>query len=282
MVAMDRIEYDGSVIPAYLDFSSEYRKISKEWSVHRNGEQLATERKALIDTFLNDLQNKYGLNDQLKRRAFIFKLLTPEIDQSTFIVRENRGKHFYDFKFTENEKISKTVYSYLTDVKLGESFSRDNVMTKMEANNLIQELSRKASLAHYGLTDPYASVDIAFTRTPEYLSKVSRRLIDIDRNVLRPSNIVRGKEHEFNSAIGMINQFINGDRLITPFDMVRISRKIIGDRGGVSMFTVGESGNSNPVLIRKAGTKGSEPKRTVDQLLYDRKQRDTQCGKGRL
>ena len=77
---------------------------------------MATERKALIDTFLNDLQNKYGLNDQLKRRAFIFKLLTPEIDQSTFIVRENRGKHFYDFKFTENEKISKTVYSYLTEV----------------------------------------------------------------------------------------------------------------------------------------------------------------------
>ena len=282
MVAMDRIEYDGSVVPAYLDFSSEYRKISKEWSVHRDGERLSTERKALLDMFLNDLNNRYGLNDQLKRRAFIFKLLTPEIDQSTFIVRENKGKHFYDFKFTENEKISKTVYGYLTDVKLGESFSRDNVMSKMEANNLIQELSRKASLAHYGLTDPYASVDIAFTRTPEYLSKVSRRLIDIDRNVLRPSNIVRGKEHEFNSAIGMINQFINGDRLITPFDMVRISRKIIGDRGGVSMFTVGESGNSNPVLIRKAGTKGSEPKRTVDQLLYDRKQRQTQCGKGRL
>jgi hypothetical protein len=282
MVAMDRIAYDGTVVPAYIDFSSEYRKITREWMEHRDAETLVTARKALLDTFLNDLTNTYGFNDPLKRRAFIFKLLTPEIDQSTFVVRENRGKHFYDFKFTENEKISKTVYSYLTDVKLGESFSKDNVMTKMEADNLIKELSRKASLAHYGLTDPYASVDIAFTRTPEYLSKVSRRLIDIDRNVLRPSNIVRGKEHEFNSAIGMINQFINGDRLITPFDMARISRKMIGDRGGVSMFTVGESGSSNPVLVRKAGMKGSEPKETVDQYLYNRDKRRTECGKGRL
>jgi len=79
----------------------------------------------------------------------------------------------------------------------------------------------------------------------------------------------------------MINQFINGDRLITPFDMARLSRKIIGTRGGVDMFRVGESGNSNPVLVRKAGVRGSEPKQTVDQLFNDMAKRKRLCGAGR-
>ena len=228
--------------------------------------------------FLNDINNRYGLSDPLKRRAFIFKLMTPEIDQNTYVVKESNGKFAYDYKFIENEKISKTVYSYLTDVKEGQSFSKENSMTAMEANSIIHELSRKGNLAYYALTDPYATVNIPFTRTESYLSKVSKRLVDIDRNILRPTNIVSGKEHEFNNAISMINQFINGDRLITPFDMARISRKFIGPRGGVNMFTVGESGNSNPVLVRKAGQKGSAPKLTVDQVFDDIARRKYQCG----
>ena len=277
MVSMDRLQYDGSVLPAYMDFSSQYGKVGRDWGVHRDGERLAVERKALLNMFLNDIGNRYGLSDPLKRRAFIFRLMTPEIDQNTYVVKESNGKFAYDYKFTENEKISKTVYSYLTDVKEGQSFARDNSMTAMEANSIIQELARKGSLAYYGLTDPYATVNIPFTRTSSYLSKVSKRLVDIDRNVLRPSNVVPGKEHEFNNAISMINQFINGDRLITPFDMARMSRKFIGTRGGVSMFRTGESGNSNPVLVRKAGQKGSVPKQTIDQLFDDIAKRKRFC-----
>ena len=281
MVAMDKLQYDGSVIPAYIDFSSEYRKIGREWAVHRDGELLAIQRKALLNMFMNDIGNSYGLSDPLKRRAFLFKLMTPEMDNSTYVVKESNGKYAYDYKFTENEKISKTVYSYLTDVVEGQSFSRDNSMTRIEANNMIQELSRKGALAFYGLTDPYSTVNIPFTRTSSYLDKVSKRLVDIDKNILRPTNVVKGQEHEFNSAISMINQFINGDRLITPFDMARISRKIVGTRGGVDMFRVGESGNSNPVLVRKAGVRGSEPKQTIDQLFNDLAKRRRNCEGGR-
>jgi hypothetical protein len=231
---------------------------------------------------MNDIGNRYGLSDPLKRRAFLFKLMTPEIDQGTYVVKESNGKHSYDYKFIENEKISKTVYSFLTDVVEGQAFSRDQSMTRIEAKNIIQELSRKHALAYYGLTDPYSTVNIPFTRTASYIDKVSKRLVDIDKNILRPTNIVKGQEQEFNTAISMINQFINGDRLITPFDMARISRKIIGTRGAVDMFRVGESGNSNPVLVRKAGVRGSEPKQTVDQLLIDIAKRKRLCGSGRL
>ena len=59
--------------------------------------------------------------------------------------------------------------------------------------------------------------------------------------------------------------------------MARISRKFIGTRGGVSMFTVGESGNSNPVLVRKAGQKGSVPKQTIDQLFDEINKRKRNC-----
>jgi hypothetical protein len=281
MVAMDQIQYDGFVIPAYIDFSSQYAKVGREWGVHRDGETLATQRKALLNMFMNDIGNRYGLSDPLTRRAFLFKLMTPELDNSTYVVKESNGKHSYDYKFTENEKISKTVYSYLADIIEGQAFSRDQSMTKIEAKNIILELSRKHALAYYGLTDPYSTVNIPFTRTASYLGKVSKRLVDIDKNILRPTNVVQGKEHEFNSAISMINQFINGDRLITPFDMARISRKIVGTRGGTNMFTIGESGNSNPVLVRKAGVRGSEPKQTVDQLLDDMAKRRRFCGAGK-
>ena len=282
MVAMDQIQYDGFVIPAYIDFSSQYAEVGRKWAVYRDGETLATQRKALLNMFMNDIGNRYGLSDPLTRRAFLFKLMTPELDNSTYVVKESNGKHSYDYKLTENEKISKTVYSYLTDIVEGQSFSRDQSMTRIEANNMIKELSRKGALAYYGLTDPYSTVNIPFTRTASYLGKVSKRLVDIDKNILRPTNVVQGKEHEFNSAISMINQFINGDRLITPFDMARISRKIVGARGGTNMFTIGESGNSNPVLVRKAGVRGSEPKQTVDQLLDDIAKRKRLCGSGRL
>jgi hypothetical protein len=278
---MDQLQYDGAVIPAYIDFSSQYAKVGRDWGVHRDGETLATQRKALLNMFMNDIGNRYGLSDPLKRRAFLFKLMTPEIDNSTYVVKESNGKHSYDFKFTENEKISKTVYSYLTDVIEGQAFSRDNSMTKIEAKNIILELSRKHALAYYGLTDPYSTVNIPFTRTASYLGKVSKRLVDIDKNILRPTNVVEGKEHEFNSAISMINQFINGERLITPFDMARISRKIVGARGGVDMFRIGESGNSNPVLVRKTGVRGSEPKQTIDQLFDDMAKRRRFCGGGK-
>jgi hypothetical protein len=281
MVAMDQIQYDGFMIPAYIDFSSQYAEVGREWAVHRDGETLATQRKALLNMFMNDIGNRYGLSDPLKRRAFLFKLMTPELDNSTYIVKESNGKHSYDFKFTENEKISKTVYSYLADIIEGQAFSRDQSMTKIEAKNIILELSRKHALAHYGLTDPYSTVNIPFTRTASYLGKVSKRLVDIDKNILRPTNVVQGQEHEFNSAISMINQFINGDRIITPFDMARISRKIVGTRGGVDMFRIGESGNSNPVLVRKTGVRGSEPKQTIDQLFDDMAKRKRLCGSGR-
>ena len=39
----------------------------------------------------------------------------------------------------------------------------------------------------------------------------------------------------------------------------------------------GESGNSNPVLVRKAGQKGSVPKQTIDQLFDDIAKRKRFC-----
>ena len=277
MVSMNQMQYKGQIIPAYMDFTSQYSIVGRQWGQHRDGQRLSVDRKALLHHFLNDIGNRYGISDPLSRRALIFKLMTPEMDQNTYVVRERNGKFSYDFKLVENEKISKTVYSYLTDVKEQQSFSRDNAMTSIEADALIKELSRKAALSHYGLSDPYAAVDIPYTRTASYLSNLSKRLIDIDRNVLRPENVVQGQEHEFNNAITMINQFINGDRLITPFDMARMSKKIIGPRGSMNMFVAGEAGSSNPVLVRKPGAKGSLPKQTVDQLFTKLKERRFQC-----
>ena len=268
--SMSRYDYDGIIIPAYMAFRTQYGIVGSEWKVHRDGQLLSDQRKGVIHKFLNEVGSIYGLNDPLKRRAFLFKLMTPEIDQNTFVVKESNGKYAIDFKFTENEKISKTIYGYLTDVKEKVSFSKDNVISSIEANQLIKELANTAALAHYGLSNPYVSVDMAFTRTEGYLSNVSKRLVDIDKNVLKPTNVVKAQEHDFNSAMTMINQFINGDRLITPFDMARIARKIAGG----NLFTTGESGSSNPVVVRKHGASGSEPKETVSELfnrIKDRK-----------
>ena len=118
-------------------------------------------------------------------------------------------------------------------------------MSSIEADQLIKELANTHALAHYGLSNPYVSVDMAFTRTEGYLSNGSKRLVDIDRNVLKPTNVVKAQEHDFN-------------------------RKIAGS----NLFTTGESGSSNPVVVRKHGVVGSEPKETVSELfnrIKDRK-----------
>ena len=66
-------------------------------------------------------------------------------------------------------------------------------------------------------------------------------------------------------ALTMINQFINGDRLITPFDMARIARNVgVGTTTPTrNMFRFGESGNFN----RKFGLEGRDKIKTNQQGL---------------
>ena len=172
------------------------------------------------------------------------------------------------------------MYDYLTDVKNGELFSKDNNVSAMEAESLLKGMVRAQTLAHYGVTNPYANVDIAFTRTERDLSNFNTRLIDIDKGVISAMNQINVDKVKNNDALKMINQFINGDRLITPFDMARIAKNIglRGERGSTNMFRAGESGNSHPINIkRRFGKKGNTPVLTIDRGLKEAKRRREEC-----
>ena len=263
VVSMTDMVYRGTIIPAYAEFTSSFRKLTRDYMKHQDGQLLSNQRKALLHTFFNDISGKYGLTDALKRKAFIYRLLTPELMQDTFTIMEKNGEYTRDFKFTDNEKISKTVYGYLTEVMNKEGWSKENVLSANEAKGIISELAKMQNLSYHGISSPYNMVEMDLTRTERYINNFNKRLINIDNDVLTTAAKMTDVRQE--EALTMINQFINGDRLITPFDMARIARNIgVGTTTPTrNMFRFGESGNFN----RSFGLEGREKIKTNQEGL---------------
>jgi len=263
VVSMTDMAYRGTILPAYSEFTSSFRKLTFDYMNYQDGQLLSNQRKALLHTFFNDISGKYGLTDELKRKAFIYRLLTPELMQDTFTIMEKNGEYTRDFKFTDNEKISKTVYGYLTEVMNKEGWSKENVLSANEAKGIISELAKMQNLAYYGISSPYNMVEMDVTRTERYINNFNKRLINIDNDVLKTAAKMTDVKQE--EALTMINQFINGDRLITPFDMARIARNVgVGTTTPTrNMFRFGESGNFN----RKFGLEGRDKIKTNQQGL---------------
>ena len=263
VLTMSDMAYRGTILPAYAEFTSAFRKLTRDYMNHRDGQILSNQRKALLHTFFNDISGKYGLTDPLKRKAFIYRLLTPELMQDTFTIQEKNGEYYRDFKFTDNEKISKTVHGYLTDVMNKEGWSKNNVLTAIEAKGVISELAKMQNLAYHGISSPYNVTEMDLTRTERYINNFNKRLINIDNDVLKTAAKVTDVRQE--EALTMINQFINGDRLITPFDMARLAKNIgVGTTTPTrNMFRFGESGNFN----RSFGLEGRSKIKTNQEGL---------------
>ena len=119
------------------------------------------------------------------------------------------------------------------------------------------------NLAYHGISSPYNVTEMDLTRTERYINNFNKRLINIDNDVLKTAAKVTDVRQE--EALTMINQFINGDRLITPFDMARLAKNIgVGTTTPTrNMFRFGESGNFN----RSFGLEGRSKIKTNQEGL---------------
>ena len=218
------------VMPVYTDLQSTVRKLTQQYRP-TNGRppgmtdlEFSTARKSAINQALNRLDNP------LERKALLWMMLKPELmDQGNAIAYRvtNDGKHINEIAYKENP-LSKAAWQTLLDINSQESFvhtpdGSKNKITKLEASNLIKEIVERQTLASLGIQNPYLEVNISYD-FGDYRGRYHRELYaQLNRDRLHTA--VKNKGIPAELALERLNEFMNGERLVTTAEMVFLEKK---------------------------------------------------------
>ena len=183
----------------------------------------STQRKALINRTLNQLDSP------LERKALIWRMLRPSVDNTTIAYRrDNEGKHINEMAYRPNS-LSKPTWQLLLDIYNQEGFNAlpgghsGNVINKLEAYNLMKEIVGRQTLASLGLENPYIDVNLQYDFGTDYRGKYHRKLYtELNRDVLNAKVQEKGVVGEL--ALTKLNEFMNGEVLMTPAEMYDLQK----------------------------------------------------------
>lgn len=236
--------------------------------------EFSVQRKAYINRALNDPR----LDSPMLRKAFIWTLMRPKLDNSKVSYFNVEGKNVNSLYMFENPN-SKPMWALLMDISNKEAFVADNVLTSDEANSYIKEIIARQTLGFLGATNHHLDVVID-TDYGSFNSKRNKDLkIELSKKTIGDleANSMIGENSE--RALVIINDFLSGDRLLTPFEMGKLSQHV--SKSGENIFN--PTGTAmNKVPKRKVRSFGNTAEVTPEVYMRDlngrkRKQRD--CGK---
>ena len=201
---------------------------SKEGNSGAAIKKYVSDSKVLLHNVLNGL-NESGLGTPLQRKMFLWKLLTPNLIQSTISSRRTHdGDHFFGPKYLDNFKADKIVTSYLLEVGKGTGFGKigqtgnNNLLTRGEALRWLTEIGKRQHLSYIGIVNPELNVMLDPNPSGNAYFKnknVSRGKIS-DSVYENPyvGNNVEKSDH----ALEVLNDFAHGGRMVTPHDLRRL------------------------------------------------------------
>ena len=187
--------------------------------------------KGLLHYWLQGQKGGVGIVDPLTRKALLWRLLTPDMDLRTigYSHDHEQGRIYHD-KYVDNSSVTKTIHSYLLDVIRGNGFSKSNVVSRNEAHELLTEIASRQTLAHIGITNRDADVYMGLGLGSEYFRSANQ---NPDMRVNREAMIAARGDVRSEEAMGMINEFIYGDKAMSPIDLFRVA-KIVEQTSGVA------------------------------------------------
>ena len=257
MTFMTRGERDRIIGPVYFEVEKQFRTLQKSYMGdigkpdRMSNQEYATERKSIINRALNH----ESIDTPLKRKALLWMMLNPKIDNKRIAYfKDADGMHVNKPGMYENP-LNKAAWSLLMDISNGESYYRNNNINKMEATNLVKEIVGRQTLAALGLKNPHLEVALDYS-FGDYNARANRNLyIELNRSDIKKSSF-QGPEAD--RALDILNQFINGDRLLTPAEIRKVED--LFDISGGQIFLTKENGGERFA---------SEPKRVFGRPKED-------------
>ena len=233
---LDRRDRDRTVVRIVADTEVAIRREKEHLRKGKiNPEEFSTRKKALI----NQALNHETINTPILRKAVLWEFLKPKIDNSKVSYFEDAdGRHINNVYMYENNA-SKSAWQLLIDIVNQESFTFNNNISKVEALNLSKEITQRQSLALLGLKNPHLDVKLDYDFGPFNKAKNRDLYIELNRKELegeiatgreRVYDLKNGEEIRVSSrekerALTQLNDFMAGERLLTPADVFRLEQK---------------------------------------------------------
>ena len=205
------------VDPLYQSLKTDIKLLSK---LNLTSEDYVMRRKAKINQYLNDAR----LDTPLRRKALIWMLLRPVVDRKSIAYNVDlEGKHINQPAYKENLH-SRPLWQLLLDIKTKQAFVKDNNISSREADQLIQEIVQRQTLASLGMGNKFLEVALDYS-FGDFNARYNRMAYaELNRKDVATKIKETGVEGEY--ALETINEFIHGERLLSPQDMFILERQL--------------------------------------------------------
>tara|TARA_R110002020_G_scaffold152890_1_gene331937 strand:- start:36877 stop:45756 length:8880 start_codon:yes stop_codon:yes gene_type:complete len=239
-VPISRKDMNGIIRPAYGDIWGEYIKAKQQHSVDGDSGLLVTKTQAIIHDYLNAKRGNIGITNSLLRRGLIWKLMTPQENKNvTTYSFASDGQKIYHNKYVGNDTMTKAIYGYLFGVYKGESFNANNVISRHEAGQLLNEISTRTNLAHLGINKRNADVVLQGGIGSEwYNTGGAEPRFRLNSDIYQHARNKGLAETE--AALGHINDFIYDGKVMSPYDFYGSLEQIARGASGKSKVFSGD------------------------------------------
>ena len=216
---MSKKEHSQRIVPLKATMDAELRVQRDRFKNKKiDAQEYSVNRKAIINKYLNH----EDLSSPLHRKAFLWEMLRPVVDNSKVsYFKTNEGLNINSHYMYDNP-LSKPAWQLLLDIVAQESFVQGNNITKIEAQNLAKEIVQRQTLSILGIRNPHLEVTLNYDYG-DFNSNRNRNLyIELNRKELTKQP---GFDAEAERAMLILNDFVHKERLLTPQEVFRLEQK---------------------------------------------------------
>ena len=216
---MNKKDHQDYIVPLKARMDAEL-KIQKERFKNKkiDGFEYSVNKKAILNKYLND----DSLTSPLMRKALLWEMLRPVVDMSKVSYFKTEEGYNINSNYMFDNPLAKSAWQLLLDITAQEAFAQGNKITKLEATNLAKEITQRQTLALLGVKNPHLEVTLDY-EFGNFNSTRNRNLyIELNRKEIVKAP---GYDAEAERAMTILNDFIHGDRLLTPAQTLRLEQK---------------------------------------------------------
>ena len=216
---MNKKDHAQKIVPLKAAMDAELRVQKDRFKNKKiDGFEFSVNKKAIINKYLND----ESLTSPLERKALLWETLRPIVDNSRVsYFKTNEGLNVNSHYMFDNP-LAKTSWQLLLDITSQESFAVGNKITKLEATNLAKEIVGRQTLALLGIKNPHLEVTLDYEYGGYNQTNNRNLYIELNRKELVK---LPGFDAEAERAMTILNDFVHGERLLTPGQVLRLEQK---------------------------------------------------------
>ena len=211
------------VEPIYIEFEKEFQALNNTY--RGDFQALSIARRNLVHQYLTGANSdklgvSVGFNDPLAMEALVYKMLSPNLNTNRVAeYKINRDYNIFDVAYSETPGMSKSVFTYLNEAsnKLNfNSLKHDEAMVFRDILKKAITMQTRAFMNNSHDRLPMMNLDFEYSPHNVYMNRLKNATLNRD--------IKKGKGADH--AIESLNQFINGERYLSPQDAYKIAQEI--------------------------------------------------------